>query len=132
MFRIVSSRMGREKHALALIIYLPMDSGLINEIKLGFKQIAEKYRLKNDFGFITPLDCGKRCVFEYDYYLDQTDEMERARMREAAAEAGMMIEGFAAKTGTVKWIVHVFGQGFSRMENILYAGQEPGMKDDGG
>ena len=38
MFRIVSSRMGREKHVLALIIYLPMDLGLVNEINLNFKQ----------------------------------------------------------------------------------------------
>jgi hypothetical protein len=120
MFRIVSSRMGREKHALALIIYLPMDNLLINEINLSFKQIADTYQLKNDFGFITPLDCGKRCVFEYDYYLDHTNEEERARMRQAAVEAGAMIEGFAARTGTVRWISHVFGQGFSRMENILY------------
>jgi hypothetical protein len=120
MFRIVSSRMGREKHVLALIIYLPMDSGLITEVNLGFKQIADKFGLKNDFGFITPLDCGKRCVFEYDYYLDQLNEEERARMRQAAVEAGVMIEEFAARTGTVRWISHVFGQGFSRMENILY------------
>jgi hypothetical protein len=41
-------------------------------------------------------------------------------MQQAAIEAGMMIERFAAKTGTVRWISHVFGQGFSRMENILY------------
>jgi hypothetical protein len=121
MFRIVSSRMGREKHVVALIIYLPMDSGLLTEINLNFKQIADKHRLKNDFGFLTPLDCGKRCVFEYDYYLDHTNEDERARMQQAAGEAAMMIEGFAARTGTVRWISHVFGQGFSRMENLLYS-----------
>ena len=41
-------------------------------------------------------------------------------MRQAAGEAAMMIEGFAARTNTVRWISHVFGQGFSRMENVLY------------
>jgi hypothetical protein len=121
MFRIVSSRMGREKHALALIIYLPMESGLLSAISLRFRQIADKYQLKNDFGFVTPLDGGKRCVFEYDFYLDHTNEAERARMRQAAGEAAAMIEEFAAATGTVRWISHVFGQGFSRMENILYS-----------
>lgn len=121
MFRIVSSRMGREKHVLALIIYLPMDNHLIAEINLAFKQIADRHQLKNDFGFITPLDCGKRCVFEYDFYLDHTNAPEQERMKQAAVEAGMMIEGFAAKTGTVRWISHVFGQGFSRMANILYS-----------
>lgn len=121
MFRIVSSRMGREKHVFALIIYLPMDNHLIKEINSNFKKIADKYELKNDFGFITPLDSGKRCVFEYDYYLDHTDDRERIMMQQAAAEAGMMIESYSEKTGTVKWIRYVFSQGFSRMENILYS-----------
>ncbi|HSQ35826.1 MAG TPA: FAD-binding protein [Candidatus Binatia bacterium] len=120
MFRIVSSRMGREKHALPLIIYLPMEGGLLSEINLGFRRIADKYQLKNDFGFVTPLDGGKRCVFEYDFYLDHTSEAERARTRQAASEAAAMIEEFAVRTGTVRWIGHVFGQGFSRMENLLY------------
>ena len=122
MFRIVSSRMGREKHVLALIIYLPMDNLLITEINLGFRQIADNCQLKNDFGFITPLDNGKRCVFEYDYYLDQNDEDEKNRMRQALMEAGMMIGKFAAETGTVTWIRHVFRQGFSRKESFLYQG----------
>lgn len=120
MFRIVSSRMGREKHVLALIIYLPMDNDLIKEINGNFKSIADRYNLKNDFGFITPLDNGKRCVFEYDYYLDHTSVEERSLMQLAAVEAGMMIESYTEKTGTVKWIRYVFCQGFSRMENILY------------
>jgi hypothetical protein len=121
MFRIVSARMGREKHVLALIIYLPLDNQLIAEIAARFRHIADSHGLKNDFGFITPLDGGKRCVFEYDYFLDHTAEAERIRMQRAAAEAAGMIEGYAASTGTVKWISHVFGQGFSRMENILYS-----------
>ena len=120
MFRIISSRMGREKHVFALIIYLPMDNALIEEINLHFKLIADKYNLKNDFGFITPLDNGKRCVFEYDYYFDHTDEAERSSMQMAAAETGMMIENYSSKHGTVKWIKTVFYQGFSRMESILY------------
>lgn len=37
-------------------------------------------------------------------------------------EAGMMIEKFAAETGTVTWIRHVFRQGFSRKESFLYSG----------
>jgi len=32
MFRIISSRMGREKHVVCLIIYLPIDNELITEI----------------------------------------------------------------------------------------------------
>jgi hypothetical protein len=121
MFRIVSARMGREKHVLALIIYLPIDKALIAEIDGEFRRIAGRHGLKNDFGFITPLDNGKRCVFEYDYYLDQNDADEKEKMRQAMMEAGMMIGKVAAETGTVTWIRHVFRQGFSRKESFLYS-----------
>jgi hypothetical protein len=126
MFRIVSARMGREKHVVAWIIYLPIDERLVAEIDGEFRRIAERHGLKNDFGFITPLDNGKRCVFEYDYYLDQNDEDEKSRMRQAMGEAGMMIEKFTAATGTVTWIRHVFRQGFSRKESFLYPGAAAG------
>ena len=121
MFRILSSRMGRQKHVLILIIYLPIDNKLIKEINSEFKGIADRHGLKNDFGFITPLDNGKRCVFEYDYYLDQNAPDEKTKMQQALMEAGMMIERYAAETGTVTWIRHVFCQGFSRKESFLYA-----------
>ncbi len=124
MFRIISSRMGREKHVLAMIIYLPIDNRLISEINSEFKRIADSHGLKNDYGFITPLDNGKRCVFEYDYYLDQNDPTEIAAMQKAMMEAGMMIEKYSAMTGTVAWIRYVFCQGFSRKESFLYSGEK--------
>ncbi len=120
MFRIISSRMGREKHALAMIIYLPIDGKLITEINNEFKHIADNHGLKNDYGFITPLDNGKRCVFEYDYYFDQNDPDERTRIQQAMMKAGMMIEKYSSETGTVTWIRYVFCQGFSRKESFLY------------
>jgi hypothetical protein len=124
MFRIISSRMGREKHVLAMIIYLPIENSLINGINGEFKRIADSHGLKNDYGFITPLDNGKRCVFEYDYYLDQNDPLQIAAMQQAMMEAGMMIEKFSAATGTVTWIRYVFCQGFSRKESFLYSGEK--------
>jgi len=123
MFRVVSSRMGREKHVIPMIIYLPIDNKLISEINSEFKRIADSHGLKNDYGFITPLDDGKRCVFEYDYYLDQNDPDERIKMQKAMMEAGMMIERYSAETGTVTWIRYVFSQGFSRKESFLYSTQ---------
>lgn len=121
MFRIVSSRMGREKHVVALIIYLPIDNTLISAISGEFRRIADCHGLKNDYGFITPLDNGKRCVFEYDYYVDQNDPDERTKMQQALMEAATMIERYSAETGTVVWIRNVFCQGFSRKESFLYS-----------
>jgi len=124
MFRIISARMGREKHVLAIMIYLPIDNKLITEINNEFKRIADSHGLKNDYGFITPLDNGKRCVFEYDYYLDHTDPGERKKAQQAIMEAGIMIEKHSSETGTVTWIRYVFGQGFSRKESFLFSTDE--------
>ncbi|MCU0606995.1 MAG: hypothetical protein MUF78_06170, partial [Candidatus Edwardsbacteria bacterium] len=76
--------------------------------------------IKHDYGFITPLDLGKRAVFEYDYYLDHTDPAQIAVMRDAVMAAGAMIEGFSAAHPGVKWIRYTLYQGFARKEHILY------------
>jgi hypothetical protein len=76
--------------------------------------------LKNDFGFFTPLDLGKRAVLEYDYYMDQTDPDEIKRMQQAVMAAGEMIEGFSRDVTGVRWIKYVFNQGFARKEGFLY------------
>jgi len=125
MFRILSSRMGRDKQFTVNIIYLPLERELIRAISEGFKRIADRHGLANDLGFITPLDGGKRCILEYDYFFDQTDPEEISRAQQAAMEASGLIMEYSAKLGTIRWIRHVVNQGFSRMENLLYTGGRP-------
>ncbi|MBN2467937.1 MAG: FAD-binding oxidoreductase [Deltaproteobacteria bacterium] len=121
MFRIVSSRMGREKHVVAFIVYVPLDKPeIIVSLNSEFKRIADNHKLKNDFGFITPLDFGKRAVLEYDYYLDHTSSSEKQRMQHALIEAGDMIETASRRYKGVKWIRYLLYQGFSRKEHFLY------------
>jgi hypothetical protein len=120
-FRIISSRMGREKHVVAFIVYVPLDKiAIIEQINEDFRRIADGRSLKNDYGFLTPLDLGKRAVLEYDYYMDQTDENEIERMRQAVMEAGQMLERATEEIPGVRWIKYVFNQGFSRKESFLY------------
>jgi hypothetical protein len=120
-FRIISPRMGREKHVVAFIVYVPLDRiDIIEDLNAGFRRIAEGQGLKNDFGFFTPLDLGKRAVLEYDYYMDQTDPAEIKRMQQAVMAAGEMIEGFSREVTGVRWIKYVFNQGFARKEGFLY------------
>jgi hypothetical protein len=121
MFRITSSRIGREKHFVPLLMYLPLDYALIDEMCVGFKKIADSYQTKNEFGFITPVDSGKRCIFEYDYFVDQTDTDEISRVQQASAEAGALIDDYSARTGTIRWLKYILYQGYSRKENLLYA-----------
>ncbi len=120
-FRIISSRMGREKHVVAFIIYVPLDNlDTIEHINSEFERIAAENSIKNDYGFLTPLDLGKRAVLEYDYYMNQTDPKERENMQKAVMEAGAMLERAMQKFPGVLWIKYVFNQGFARKESFLY------------
>jgi UDP-N-acetylenolpyruvoylglucosamine reductase len=121
MFRIMSTRLGRKKPFLPVLIYLPIDNALVTELNDKFRSIAEKYHIDNDFGFITPIDNGKRCIFEYDYFFDHTDPEEINRIRQAGNEANMLVDEYSVKTGTVKGHPYVLYQGFCRKENLLYS-----------
>ena len=121
MHRIMSTRLGRKKPFLPVLIYLPIDNVLINELSDKFRFIAEKYQIDNDFGFITPIDNGKRCIFEYDYFFDYTDREEIGRIRLAGTEANILVDEYSVKTGTVKGHPYVLYQGFCRKENLLYS-----------
>jgi hypothetical protein len=120
MFRIMSTKIGRRKPFLPVLIYLPIDKALINELTGKFRLVAEKHGIDNEFGFITPIDHGKRCIYEYDYFYDYNDPEEITRMRLAAAEVNELVDKYSVETGTVKGHPYVLHQGFSRKENLLY------------
>lgn len=121
MFRIMSTKIGRKKAFLPVLIYLPVDNSLINELSEKFRQIAVRHGIDNDFGFITPIDHGKRCIFEYDYFYDYNDPEDLRRIRLAATESNKLIDEYSVKTGTVKGHPYVLYQGFCRKENLLYS-----------
>jgi UDP-N-acetylenolpyruvoylglucosamine reductase len=120
-FRIMSSRYNREKPCVALVCYLPIDTALIADIESRFRDIARKHRLKSALGFITPIDSGKRCVWEYDYYFDHNDPAEVSSVRQAACEAGALLDDYSIKTGTIRQVRYVVNQGCCRKENLLYS-----------
>ena len=120
-FRIMSSRYCRERPCVALVQYLPIDDVLISEIQEGLRKIASDHRLKSEFGFITPIDSGKRCVFEYDYYFDHNDPSELARIREATRQGGALLDAYSVKYGTIRQVRYVVNQGCCRKEALLYA-----------
>jgi len=121
MFRIVSARMSRHKHMFAFLVYVPLDDGrVIDEIISGFARIAESQGLEHDYGFLTPMDFGKRAILEYDYYIDHTDEAEKAKIGRAMVEIDPWLEGLSEKHKGVLFLKYVFSQGCSRKENFLY------------
>ncbi|MFC1608133.1 FAD-binding oxidoreductase [Candidatus Latescibacterota bacterium] len=120
-FRILSPRLGRKKHVVAFIVYVPLDKpDTIISIIDKFSEIADVHDIDNEFGFITPLDMGKRAVLEYDFFLDHRNNDERGRMLHAMQETSEMIEGFSQSTKGVTWIRYVLGQGIARKETMLY------------
>ena len=120
MFRIVSSRMGRAGHFLIFIVYVPLENRLIEELCGKFRSIANQQALRNELGFISPIDDGKRAILEYDYFFDQNDPDEIARIQQAGMQAAGVIEEYSARLGTLRWIRHVVNQGICRKENLLY------------
>jgi hypothetical protein len=121
MFRILSSRMSRHKHMFAFLVYIPIDRhDIINHINSEFARIAEENDLDHDFGFLTPMDLGKRAILEYDYYIDHTDPAEREKIRRAMVEIGPWLDGLSGRIKGVTFLKYVFSQGCSRMENFLY------------
>ncbi len=120
-FRILSSRMGRHKHVVAFIGYVPLDNmKAVNEMKNRFKQIGDKYNIKHDYGFLTPVDLGKRAILEYDYYIDHTDQKEVELVRQVMGEAMAMVGELSGKYKGLEWVNTIFNQGFSRKEGFLY------------
>jgi hypothetical protein len=121
MFRIVSSRMARHKHMFAFLIYVPLDKGeVINQIIAEFRRIADTHGIDNDYGFLTPMDFGKRGILEYDYYIDHTDPAEKKKIEKAMVEIEPFLDGLSARVKGVMFLKYVFSQGCSRKENFLY------------
>lgn len=119
-FRILSARYCRENPCVALVCYLPADIVLITEMQNALRKVAEKYQIKNELGFITPFDSGKRCIWEYDYFFDHNNPDELVRIQRAAHEAGDLLDEYSRRTGTVKQVRYVVNQGCCRKENLLY------------
>ncbi len=119
--RIVSSRMGRDKHVFAVIVYAPLDPPeVIERMNDEFRAIGDRHGLKHDYGFVTPLDLGKRAVFEYDYYFDHTSPAEADTMRRAVPDIAELILRYEREVVGVRWIRWTLHQGFARSQAILY------------
>jgi hypothetical protein len=121
MHRIVSARMSRRKHMFAFLVYVPPARlDVIHEILDGFARVAEAHRIDHDFGFLTPMDFGKRAILEYDYYVDHTDPSEKEKIARAMPELDPWLDTLAARVPGVLSLKYVFSQGCARKESFLY------------
>jgi hypothetical protein len=125
-FRIVSCRMSRRKHMVAFLIYVPLDrTELVNAICRKLGDLADASGLENSYGFLTPMDLGKRAMLEYDCYIDHTDPVDRERSKALMAAAVPWLDELAMTETGVTWIKTFFSQGCARKEQVLYRGLTP-------
>jgi hypothetical protein len=120
-FRIVSARMGRHKHIIAFILFIPLEETLANLLCDRFAQVAEEIGIDHDYGFLTPIDMGKRAVLEYDYYIDHTDAAEKGKTARAMEILTPWLDGMCAgPDADMTWLKTVFTQGSARKEGWFY------------
>lgn len=120
-FRIISARMGRDKHIVAFILFIPLDEALAASLCDRFATVACEIGIDHDYGFLTPLDHGKRAVLEYDYYIDHTDGAERQRVAAAMEQLVPWLDGLCNEPeANMTWIKTVFTQGSARKEGWLF------------
>jgi len=121
MFRIISARMSRRKHMFAFLVYVPLDRvEVTKQICKELGRIADKHGIDHDYGFLTPLDMGKRGILEYDYYIDHQEPLEKEKIRQALKEFEPYLDNLSAGTKGVKWLKYIFSQGCARKEAFLY------------
>jgi len=122
MFRILSARMSRHKHMFAFLVYVPLDrADLIASICATLKSIAERHGIEADYGFLTPLDLGRRGILEYDYYIDHQNPEEAEKIEKARLEFEPYLDELSVRVKGVKWLKYIFSQGCARKEAVLYS-----------
>ena len=113
--------MGRHKHVFAFLVYVPLDKGdVIEGILAEFARVADLYGIEHEYGFLTPLDFGKRGILEYDYYIDHTDQVDRDRVKAAMVVLDPFLDQATRETKGVMGFKYVLSQGCSRKEAYLY------------
>ncbi len=124
-FRILPSRLMRQKMFMLRGGYIVSDKEKILNLNKMLSEIGDKYKLTNDLGFISFIEHGKIAFLEYDYYFDHLDKDSNNRLNQAIIESlqkELKIKGLLP-------IEYVFHKGLYRKEHLFYPMPE-GLSDD--
>jgi UDP-N-acetylenolpyruvoylglucosamine reductase len=124
-FRILPSRLMRQKMFMLRGGYIVADREKILGLNKMLKDTGDKYKLKNALGFISFLENGKFAFVEYDYYFNHLDPDARNRLNGAIVET-LQLE---LKIKGLLPIEYVFHKGLYRKEHLFYPMPE-GLSDD--
>ena len=119
-FRISSARIGRGNMFIPKIMWIPLDKKIIKEIIQKLEEVGDKYDIKNDFGYLVPVEFGKRAVMEFDYYYDHSDPSKIPDAIKAINESDNVLKKIQTKFEGITLGSDISSQGLSRHESYLY------------
>jgi len=115
-FRILPSRLLRQKMFMVRGGYMPGDKEVIIKLHDMIRDVGDKHKLKNALGFISFLEHGKLAFLEYDYYFDHNDLEAHKRLNQAIVES---LQKKLKMKGIIP-VEYVFHKGLRRKEHFLY------------
>jgi hypothetical protein len=124
-FRILPSRLMRQKMFMLRGGYIVADKEKILSLIKMLRETGEKHKLENALGFVSFIESGKFAFVEYDYYFDHLDSDSHNRLNNAIVETlqlELQIKGFLP-------IEYVFHKGLHRKEHLFYPMPE-GLSDE--
>ena len=124
-FRILPSRLMRQRMFMLRGGYIVADKKKILDLNDMLNKVGDKYNLPNALGFISFLENGKYAFVEYDYYFDHLDPNSHNRLNQSIVETlqlQLKIKGLLP-------IEYVFHKGLFRKEHLFYPMPE-GLSDD--
>jgi hypothetical protein len=119
-FRTVSARIGRGRTFVPRIVWVPIDEKLISNIVQDLAAIGDRQGIRNGFGYLVPVELGKRAIFEFDYFYDHTSGAEKAAMVRVMAESQALLDNYRAETTGMTLGNEIALQGLSNPESYLY------------
>jgi FAD binding domain len=119
-FRIISARIGRGRSFVSRIVWTPMDAELIAALAADLGRVGDRHGLPNGFGYLVPVDLGRRSIMEFDYYYDQADPAETAAIGRVLVESDAVLAEHRARHPQIVTGQDLAGQGLSRPESYLY------------
>jgi UDP-N-acetylenolpyruvoylglucosamine reductase len=124
-FRILPSRLMRQRMFMLRGGYIVADKKKIIDLNDMLKKVGDKYNLPNALGFISFLENGKFAFVEYDYYFDHLNPDSHNRLNQSIVETlqlQLKIKGLIP-------IEYVFHKGLFRKEHLFYP-MPKGLSDD--
>ena len=124
-FRILPSRLLRQKMFMVRGGFTSGDKDTIMKLNDMLRDVGNKYKLENALGFISFFEHGKLSFLEYDYYYDHRAPEAHNRLNQAVVESLQR----KLKMNNIIPVEYVFHKGLYRKEHFLYPLPE-GISDD--